>query len=97
MRDPKPGESATNYLAKIGVLREMVGGGYREFAPAEAVHAIARYLDMRLPVESPNTNLTASHSQFKAIPTFQCSCGCQMKEPHTHLVNGQSCECEKGY
>lgn len=34
-----------------------------------------------------------------AVPTPQeekCKCGCTNKYPHSHLVYGQSCECEKG-
>ena len=27
---------------------------------------------------------------------YRCRCGCSIKTPHSHLVYGQSCECEKG-
>ena len=27
---------------------------------------------------------------------YRCRCGCTISTPHSHLVVGQSCECEKG-
>ncbi len=27
---------------------------------------------------------------------YRCKCGCTTKTPHSHLVYGQSCECEQG-
>lgn len=27
---------------------------------------------------------------------YRCRCGCTIRTPHSHLVYGQSCECEQG-
>lgn len=32
----------------------------------------------------------------KDSPRWMCACGCSNEYPHSHLVAGLSCECEKG-
>ena len=37
--------------------------------------------------------------KVKVKPTgiFRHSCGCTIQEPHSHLVFGSSCDCERGF
>ena len=46
--------------------------------------------------EEVDTSLNGAAIMNEKISKSLCSCGCTIPYPHIHLVNGKTCECEKG-
>ncbi len=47
-------------------------------------------------MENKNNQLNINPIKKEHYDGYQCKCGCTEKTPHSHLVVGKSCECEKG-
>lgn len=43
-----------------------------------------------------NNNQLGKVEKEEHYDGYRCRCGCSIKTPHSHLVVGQSCECERG-